>query len=102
MISDEQASDIASAWHSVNTWSDPGVVMYSVTSTGKVHSEDHRRRLIHYIDSCMPAAVDADECARRAGDDPEAIVCESNVADLEALREWALAYPVNPTEEQTP
>ena len=40
-IDDFQASEIASAWHSVMTWSDPGVAMYSVTSTGKVHSEKY-------------------------------------------------------------
>lgn len=87
-IDDFQAAEIASAWHSVMTWSDPGVAMYSVTSTGKVHSEEHRANLINYINVCMPGAVNAD--AR--GEDP--IVMDSNVDDLIALKEWAEAYEI--------
>lgn len=85
-IDDFQASEIASAWHSVMTWNDPGVAMYSVTSTGKVHSEQHRAKLISYIETCMSGARDCDE----RGDKP--IVMDSNVDDLIALREWAEAY----------
>lgn len=87
-IDDFQASEIASAWHSVMTWNDPGVAMYSVTSTGKVHSEKHRKQLLAYIETCMPTAQDAD--AR--GEEP--IVMDSNVDDLEALKEWAEAYEI--------
>lgn len=87
-IDDFTASDIASAWHSVMTWNDPGVAMYSVTSTGKVHTEDHRAKLLAYIAACVPAARDAD--AR--GDDP--IYGESNVDDLELLAEWARAFVI--------
>jgi hypothetical protein len=87
-IDDFQAAEIASGWHSVMTWSDPGVAMYSVTSTGKVHSEEHRANLINYINTCIPGAEEAD----RAGDDP--IVMESNVADLESLREWVEAFQI--------
>ena len=87
-IDDFQASEIAAGWHSVMTWSDPGVAMYSVTSTGRVHSEQHRANLIAYIDSCMSAAERADE----RGD--AGIVMESNVADLEALRVWAAEYEI--------
>jgi hypothetical protein len=89
-IDDFQAADIASAWHSVMTWNDPGVAMYSVTSTGKIHSEQHRANLISYIETCMSAAHDAD----KRGDDP--IVMDSNVDDLIALREWATAYQCTP------
>lgn len=88
-INDFEAVDIASAWHSVMTWNDPGVVMYSVTSTGKVHSEEHRAKLIAYIDSCIPSAENLDN----DGDSPP-IVMDSNVDDLLALREWAEAYEI--------
>lgn len=88
-IDDFQAAEIAAAWHSVMTWNDPGVAMYSVTSTGRVHSEKHRAQLVAYIDSCIPAALDADA----HGDDP--IAMDSNVDDLQALREWALAYEID-------
>lgn len=90
MITDYEAVDIANAWHSVMTWSDPGVAMYSVSSTGKVHSEKHRAQLLAYIETCLPRAQDCD--AR--GDEP--IVMYSNVEDLEALREWVEAYEVSP------
>lgn len=88
-LTDEQAAEIASAWHSVMTWNDPGVVMYSVTSTGKVHSEKHRAALLTYIDSeCLPHAADLDA----QGEEP--ILFESNTADLTALRAWVAAYRV--------
>ena len=90
-ISDFDAAEIAGAWHSVMTWNDPGVAMYSVTSTGRVHSEEHRANLVHYIDGCIPQARLCDE----RGDDPcLPAMHESNVEELEALREWALAYPI--------
>lgn len=90
-ISDFDAAEIAGAWHSVMTWNDPGVAMYSVTSTGRVHSEAHRAQLIAYIETCMRGAQEADE----RGDDP--VLTEqhdSNVGELEALREWAMVYPI--------
>lgn len=87
-INDFEAAEIASAWHSVMTWNDPGAAMYSVTSTGKVHSEKHRKQLLAYIDSCMGCATDCDA----SGDDP--IIMDSNVDDLQALREWAEAYEI--------
>jgi len=86
MIDDFQAAEIASAWHSVMTWNDPGVHMYSVTSTGRVHSERHREGLLAYIESCMPAARDADERGE------ESILGESNENDLDELRAWAVSY----------
>lgn len=89
-ISDFDASEIASAWHSVMTWNDPGVAMYSVTSTGRVHSEEHRQNLIDYIDGCMDQAAACD--AR--GDAPMLEIHSSNVEELEALRDWARAYPI--------
>lgn len=99
-LTNEQASEIAAAWHSVMTWHDPGVAMYSVTSTGKVHSETHRRNLLAYIDTCMPAAVDADEVARRRGDECSAIVCDSNVEDLQALRAWVERFDLDPHDDE--
>lgn len=99
MITDDEASTIASLWHSVMTWSDPGVAMYSVTSTGRVHSEKHRANLLAYIDSCMPAARSADE----DGDESTGVEgCYSNVEDLEALREWAEAYAIDAGEDGAP
>lgn len=90
-ISDFDAAEIAGAWHSVMTWNDPGVAMYSVTSTGRVHSEEHRAQLLSYIETCMCGAQEAD--AR--GDDPVLVEMHgSNVEELEALREWAMAYPI--------
>lgn len=90
-ISDFDAAQIASLWHSVNTWNDPGVAMYSVTSTGRIHSEQHRTNLLAYIESCMPAARRADE----DGDDSAGIDGSySNVEDLEALAEWARTYKI--------
>jgi hypothetical protein len=90
MLDDFEASEIASAWHSVNTWNDPGVAMYSVTSTGKVHSEAHRHHLIDYIDECLVHAAKLD-----ADGDSEPVLMESNVEDLEALKEWAQEYVIN-------
>lgn len=92
-ISDFDAAEIASAWHSVNTWSDPGVAMYSVTSTGKVHSEEHRENLIDYIETCVVQASKLDE---DPDNNPPVLpeLHESNVEELEALKEWALAYPI--------
>lgn len=87
-IDDLQAAEVASAWHSVMTWSDPGVAMYSVTSTGKVHSDKHRAQLLAYIDTCISAAEKCDERGE------ESILGLSNVDDLEALREWAMAYTI--------
>ena len=88
MLDDFQASEIASAWHSVMSWSDPGVAMYSVTSTGRVHSEEHRGNLLAYIDAHMDAARACDA----SGDDP--IVGESNEDDLCLLREWVETYEI--------
>lgn len=84
-ISDHEASLIAEQWHSVITWNDPGVAMYSVTSTGKIHSELHRERLLEYIGMNMPAAREMDE----QGDPPVLAQHASNVEELEALRTWA-------------
>jgi hypothetical protein len=54
-ISKGEAIHIASQWHSVMTWSDPGVTMYALSSTGRVQSEDHRNDLLRYIDDeCVP------------------------------------------------
>lgn len=89
-ISDFDAAEIASAWHSVMTWNDPGVAMYSVTSTGRVHSEEHRENLIDYIDGCMMQAATLDE----QGEPPVLEIHASNVEELEALRDWARAYPI--------
>ncbi len=90
-IDDFDAATIAASWHSVNTWNDPGVAMYSVTSTGKVHSEEHRENLIAYIDACMAGAVAADE----RGDAPTLPeMFDSNAAELEALKAWAQSYEI--------
>ena len=85
-ISDDQAVEIASAWHSVMTWNDPGVTMYSVSSTGRVHSEKHRKQLLAYIEKSIPQAQALDDRGETG------VVTESNVADLEALRDWAKAF----------
>jgi hypothetical protein len=88
MLDDFDAVEIASQWHSVMTWNDPGVAMYSVTSTGMVHSEKHRADLLTYIDDHMAAAQKLDD------DGESGVVMESNVADLEALQEWVAAYEI--------
>jgi hypothetical protein len=90
-ISDFDAAAIAASWHSVITWSDPGVAMYSVTSTGMVHSEEHRENLLAYIDTCVAQATDLD-----ARDKPPTLpeMFESNVEELEALREWATEFKI--------
>lgn len=50
-----EAIVIAQQWHSVMTWNDPGVTMYSLGSTGRVHSAEHREALLAYIDNhCLP------------------------------------------------
>ena len=96
-ISDFDAAQIASLWHSVMTWNDPGVAMYSVTSTGKVHSEEHRANLLAYIESCMPAAEKADA----DGDEPAGVDgLYSNVEDLEALAEWARNYKIGSSDDE--
>lgn len=92
-LNDFEASEIAEQWHSVQTWSDPGVAIYSITSTGKIHSEKHRAQVIAYIDGeCLDQAL---ECDAR-GDDP--IVCDSNHEDLLALREWARNFKITEVE----
>lgn len=92
-LDDFDASEIASAWHSVNTWNDPGVAMYSVTSTGRVHSEEHRENLIAYIETCLAQAAELDE---NLDDNPPMLpdYFSSNVEELEALREWARDYQI--------
>lgn len=92
-LDDFDAAEIASAWHSVNTWNDPGVAMYSVTSTGRVHSEEHRENLIAYIETCLVQAAKLDA---NLDDNPPMLPdyhC-SNVEELEALREWARDYQI--------
>lgn len=90
MLDDFDASEIAGGWHSVITWNDPGVAMYSVTSTGKVHSEEHRENLVSYIDRCLVQATKLDE----SGEPPMLDIHNSNVEELEALREWAISYKI--------
>jgi hypothetical protein len=90
MLTNEEASTIASGWHSVMTWSDPGVAMYSVTSTGKVHSEKHRKDLLAYIDGCMADAAEND----KHGDEPVLSEFDSQVQELQALRTWVEDYPI--------
>lgn len=98
-IDDFTAAEIASLWHSVMTWNDPGVAMYSVTSTGRVHSEKHRAQLLAYIDRCTVQARELDAKADARGEDPGAVLGESNAHDLEALRAWALAYEIEDGED---
>lgn len=88
MITNKEAALIAEQWHSVITWNDPGVAMYSVTSTGKIHSDLHRERLLTYIDMNMDAARDMDE----QGDPPVLEQHSSNVEELEALKMWATTF----------
>lgn len=88
-IDDFTAAAIAASWHSVMTWSDPGVAMYSVTSTGQVHSEEHRANLLAYIDTCMTQAVKLDERGEECTLPDQ---FESNAEELDALREWATEY----------
>jgi hypothetical protein len=88
VISNHDAVIIAAQWHSVITWDDPGVAMYSVTSTGRIHSELHREKLLSYIDLNMDAAREMDE----QGDPPVLAQHASNVEELEALRTWATTF----------
>lgn len=90
-IDDFDAAAIAASWHSVMTWGDPGVAMYSVTSTGKVHSEEHRENLIAYIDGCIPQAATLDSQGH-APTLPD--MFDSNESELEALREWATNFKI--------
>jgi hypothetical protein len=90
-ITNKEAALIAEQWHSVITWDDPGVAMYSVTSTGRVHSELHRRRLIEYIDLNAPAARGMDE----VGDFPVLLQHATDVEELEALRTWATRFAIS-------
>ena len=53
MITKSRAIEIAGQWHSVMTWSDPGVCMYALSSTGNVQSAKHRQQLLAYIDSIL-------------------------------------------------
>lgn len=88
-LTNKDAALVAEQWHSVITWNDPGVAMYSVTSTGKVHGELHRERLLAYIDMNMASAREMDE----QGDPPVLEQHSSNVEELEALRSWATTFP---------
>lgn len=90
IIDNYEAALIAEQWHSVITWNDPGVAMYSVTSTGKVHNDLHRERLIAYIELNMPAAREMDE----QGDPPVLAQHASNVEELEARRTWARRFEI--------
>ena len=91
-ISFFDAADIAAQWHSVMTWSDPGVAMYSITSTGKIHSEEHRAQVLAYIEGCIPQAHKLD--ASDNPDDKPNLECEaeSNTEALYLLAEWARMY----------
>lgn len=98
LLSYFDAAQIAASWHSVNTWGDPGVAMYSVTSTGKVHSEQHRENLIAYIDTCLVQAAKLDE---NEGSEPTLPdMFKSNVEELEALRDWARTYILDTPESK--
>lgn len=81
----DEAVSIACGWHSVMTWNDPGVWMYSLSSTGKVIDEKHRSKIISYIDEhCLPHAKTLDD----KNDPPILESFETNEEELLALREW--------------
>jgi hypothetical protein len=62
MIDVFEAADICSLWWSVMTWSDPGVCLYALGSTGRVQSEEHRQQCIDYItNKCIPIAQERDD-----------------------------------------
>ena len=90
MINNKEAALIAEQWHSVMTWNDPGVSMYSVTSTGKVHSERHRQNLLAYVDTCMDVARTADA----QGEPPVLESHATNVEELEEFKQWVIAFKV--------
>lgn len=68
-----EAAVIAQQWHSVTTWNDPGDVMYSLGSTGRVHSAEHREALLKYIDD---HCLNAKRATRR------------DLTELKELRAW--------------
>lgn len=95
-ISDFDAAEIAGAWHSVMTWNDPGVWMYSVTSTGRIHSEEHRAGLLRYVDTCLLQAAEFD----RRGDAPVLECHGSNVEELAEFRMWVVAFEIEAGDDE--
>lgn len=101
-ISKGEACHIASQWWSVMTWSDPGVCMYALGSTGKVQSEEHRNDLLRYIDKeCMPIPLKRSkvhECTDACAD-PEGGQDECPYNDMEQLSDLHTYITHAPIEE---
>jgi hypothetical protein len=85
-ISRDRAVTIAEGWWSVMTWNDPGVCMYAFGSTGKVQSEEHRGKLLHYID------VDCRLVPQ--GDDPGYRAPQKDMRELRSLRRYIENAPI--------
>lgn len=79
MITRARAIEIAGQWHSVMTWSDQGVTLYALSSTGRVQSEDHRAKLLAYV--------------KRLQENPEA---GNSHSDLFRLHAYIAAAPIEP------
>lgn len=48
---------VAASWGSYIRGGDPGACMYGFGESGRVQSEEHRRRCINWIDNhCLPGA----------------------------------------------
>jgi hypothetical protein len=80
------------------TWSDPGVTMYALSSTGRIQSPEHRISLIAYTKDCVATATKRIKSALRTksktygGDTMETL--EQDVEDLEALLDYVTNAPL--------
>lgn len=85
---------IASQWHSVMTWNDPGVTMYALSSTGSVQTPQHRVNLIAYIEGhCLDMVRSRANCATRHPDDRA--VDEEDKEQLEWLLDYVNMVPLS-------
>lgn len=88
-INREQAVSIAMRWDCISPLGDPGLVMYALSTTGRVQSEGHRAKLLAYIDN---------ECQERAEKmgfmptyDPE--------HELDQIRDYIIQAPIEMVEK---
>lgn len=90
MLTHKQAIEIANQWYSVNTWADPGVWLYSFTSTGGVIDQEHRTNQLSYLDSLIR------KCPQWGGE-IEPHEKEQDLSDLKQLREYIAQCPLKVT-----
>ena len=87
-----RAVAIAGQWYSVLTWSDPGVCLYALASTGRIRSEEHRARCLAYLREHIPARAVRCAGGMPAGTDLGA----ADAWHLRRLARYVEAAPLEP------